>query len=248
MIFSNKAATAFLFTATVWITALVHGVLHSGNAQAERSTALPIALNCPDQFDSIDQLSAHRMPTPQGECLLEVTPETQGFNYRSFSFSNSGLFQVFNSFEAQNGQPLSGARTYFLFPRTGLPDFHFSEGDHRLTITLSDQSTLIFSTETTRAVDWDYAFTEAHKVDRKNRGGFEITTSKSLILDTGWAFRKPAYTIKSGKSEFRDHQGNHCTLPNQDLFIYGGYDPKFRFANDSDLRKFLTERCPLLSF
>ena len=222
-----------------------------GAIGAAQATLAPAPLNCVDQFDSVDRLTAHRMPTPHGECLLAVSPDTSGLNYRSFSFSNSGLFQVFNSFNPQGSQPISGARTYFIFPRTGVPDFRFSEINHRLIVTLSDQSTLTFSTETTRALDWDHAFVEAPSVNRQNQGGFEINSAKTLILDTGWAFRKPAYTIELGQSDFKDHLGTHCKLPNRDLFIYDGSsasDPKFRFATDTDLRKFLTERCPLLSF
>lgn len=215
---------------------------------AQASIAPPQALNCPDQFDSVDQVSVHRLPTAQGECLLFVTPDTDQLTYRSFSFSNTGMFQIFNSYEPGDSQPLSGARTYFLFPRKRLPDFYFSESDHRLTVTLSDQSSMTFSTETARAIDWEHAFTEETSVNRKNKGGFEITGGKFLILDTGWAFRKPAYTVASGKSEFRDSQGSRCTLPNRDLFVYGQNDPKLRFASDSDLKKFLAERCPQLSF
>lgn len=236
----KKGVAAFIISGIAGIAAIT-----------QASFALPPAVNCPGQHSDQGALSAHRLPTSQGECLLEVSPESDGLNYRSFTFSSSGLFQIFNSFEPLHAQPVSGARAFFIFPRKRLPDFHFSEANQQLTVTLSDQSKLTFSTATGRAVQWDHMFTESLDVNRTNQGGFEINGPRTLILDTGWAFRKPAYAIASGKSEFRDAFGNRCALLNRELFIYDGsaaYDPKFRFAKDSELKNFLAERCPQLSF
>ena len=186
---------------------------------------------------------------PRGnDCIILITPSDPGEKYRDYSFSSKGIFLVFNTFSSTGSNSSStGARAYFIFPRTQNPTFSALPNGDILVQDASGKSIRFSSAATKLESISGIEFNEDPQVNKNNNGGIDITAQDTLILDTGFQLGAEGYTFPNRTSTFHDPSGETCVVKNKEIFDYVGYDANLKFPTDLDLANFLSTRCPNLN-
>ncbi len=181
-------------------------------------------------------------------CFLSADPFTASANmkYRSYLFANDGLMMVFNSYNVNESASSHGARVFFFFPRNNTPDIKI-------------QSTQTILKSATRGIEFVLSANqqqligmkggkalESPQISPNNAGGVELSNVKTLYLDAGFRLGEDPTGDAKRNSEFIDSDGRRCPVKNSEVFKYSSdQDPDFKFT-DSELKLFLSKRCPEL--
>jgi hypothetical protein len=204
--------------------------------------------DCADAFLTPGRVTLRAMATRQMGCTISVSPQESGLIYRRYAFYSNGMFTVFNSFGEGRSRTQTGIRTYFLFPR-GRPLAVTSTSESEVVISTASGAQARFSSTSGDLLSLDSASVVlASQITPQQQGGVELSPHSGILLDSGFGVGRPAYVDGRAQSTFQDGVGNRCQVPNSMLFVYGGQDPVFRFADDSSMQQFLRSRCPTLQW
>ncbi len=178
-------------------------------------------------------------------CWLTVHPDGKDLVYRSYLFDQNGFMMVFNSYGDGPIASHTGARVFYVFPRSGafpwasVPDL----GLGTLVVEVF-MSPLLMSTSSGRWwLDSPIAFVkEDTQIHRRNRGGVELQLKDGVLLDSGFRLGGDP-RVPQGRSVFRDRQGRTCEVANQHIFHFTGEDVELRWTQDRDVLAFLQKSC-----
>ena len=191
----------------------------------------------------------NRFATTGLGCTLQLTPIAKPHQiYREFWLDERGRFLVVSSVEGP-AETSVGYRTFFLFPRRGLPRFSLlPDGNVRIVTASGRAMTFAAADASLKSVDGG-TFSSDPRINLENDGGIELQIPQ-LVIDSGFSVGTVSYADPARKSVVRDALGATCTVRNDELFsnegTYGG-EPNFRFHTDELLAIFLRSRCPGLN-
>ncbi len=183
------------------------------------------------------------------KCWYSVGPEDQqDLIYRQFMFDSSGYFMVFSSYGNGPESTSTGAREFYLFPRSQAVAANVKADG--VAFTLANGLSAVYSADFARWVDAVGAdIWESPDVVEGDKGGFKIRINKGLQLDFGFKMGGAPSGNRKGNAEFRDALGNSCPVRNAEVMIWDANDDTtLRFATDQALRNFLNARCPTLKW
>ncbi len=185
-------------------------------------------------------------------CTLSIHPMEAYYDmiYRDYSFSNDGMFQVFNSFGPGEDSSDTGAREFFLFPRSQSYVTHtWDTTNQRLIVVNVTGDEFVFDTRKARLMSISRGVVKvASAVEPKNRGGVEFEKFPGVILDGGFSLGASPTGKKNNSSVFQDAKGKKCSVKNSEIFKYtSSGDAVFKYRSDSSLKTFLQGRCAGLS-
>ena len=216
------------------------------------SIAVSTPENCSYYHFGLPGVHFYRQFFAPTTCYVDVTPmDTETLVYRSYLFSDQGLFMVFNSYGDGEPSKFTGARVFYLLPRGATPHAEKTE-DGNLRINLaSPASSLEIDGITARLKgliknNVPAKLLEKEEINPQNQGGVEIANYAGLLIDTGFSIGQDPKTDPNRQSLVIDHKGNSCKLKNKELFVYD--NPNFeglRF-NDDQLKKYLHSACPAI--
>ena len=183
-------------------------------------------------------------------CSVKISDNTSKLYNRRYTFSEGGLMEVFNQYQAGKTSVTTGARSFFIFPRHQRPTATILKPDKNVTVVTSAGDVIYFNTENKLEISDDesrtFHISQSDVVSPTNQGGAEIILSgdaKRLILDCGFGIGGPTFndTKHQLSSTFRDSDGHRCTLPNSSLFVQNlkTHDSEFRFSQDAELYAYL---------
>lgn len=175
-------------------------------------------------------------------CLLIMKSDRDDKSYpvyRTYSFGDNGLFMIFNSYGEGPPSRMTGARTYFMFPRTGHVSAHVMTTGEVAARTASGHE-VRFSAERGRIAEITEAeFREDDAVRPDNEGGVEITFFSGLLLEMGYRRGGSPHGRPGRSSYFIDRHGNRCRVTNREIFSYDSSgDATVRFS-DEELADYL---------
>lgn len=224
----------------ILFSALLVGLTWVFQAQASN------AEECTRIVERVGTLNVHRQWTGT-DCYLSLLPiRSGGLVYRSYLITSEGQFMAFNSFGDGPVSTDTGARVFFLFPRTGVPDVALV--DNTLQVQMADKHLIMsFSPDSGYISDFSAGkLVEDQEISRTNQGGVEIQTQGFLMLDLGFKMGDSPTSNPNRKAIFYDGNGKFCQVTNKEIFNYtADDDSRFKF-NDEQLKKFLAQRCPAL--
>ena len=208
----------------------------------------PKGIKGPNRIDNlIVRFPAGSASQRGGTCSVLVDASYERERERSYSFMAAGQFLVNERFSRSSDRDsaVSGTRAFFLFPRPRWLKLDPQAAAGAVTVRLDPVRVVEigrsgFISRMTGAV-----IEEAPAVTAMTQGGVVFKRFEGVILDAGWgrgevAFRK----FPDGESTFTDRGGRVCAAPNRQIFNYGDrYHPVLAFGSDSELARFLTERC-----
>lgn len=205
------------------------------------------ATNCTEYLRREGAFQLQRMETDQKACFLGIDPFNvpDSFFYRSYLLTDEGLLMVFNSFGTDEGA--HGARVFYFFPRQLDPDMKVRHRGQISIQTATPGIELIFSTDETRILGMRGGqVKESSQVSPSNSGGLEFSHVQTLFLDAGFAYGQDPTGLPNRNSKFIDVRGQTCEVKNAEIFKYtSDGDSIFRFS-DTELKNFLSTRCPNL--
>jgi hypothetical protein len=214
---------------------------------------LPLHLfagNCTEFYQKLGYYNFVRQVTNDGTCDLGVNPDDawKTLIYRSLAFSDDGMLMVFNSYTKEETPQSTGARVYYFFPRSLMPDIQV-QNDLVTVQTATPGLTFKFSRLNSSILDFSWGeFKQDPQIDRANHGGLELKNKKGLMLDSGFAFDQDARGLPNQTSVFTDGAGGTCKVQNTSIYNYlPGDEVQFKFKDDASLSKFLKSTCPQLS-
>jgi hypothetical protein len=187
--------------------------------------------------------------TPIGSgCGIYITPlQRDSMVYRSYLFTDDGLFQIFNSFGNGAEQTKTGARVYAIFPRNEKIGFHVAIDQNSIRVQTSNRNT-VFKLSTTPQVSvqkiTNSDFLEDQKVQLANNGGLELSNNKFVYLDIGFGRGAAPQSNAESVSTFHDRRGRQCVVRNRDVFHYLHGDATLK--SDAKIRTALAKYCPKL--
>jgi hypothetical protein len=198
-------------------------------------------------------LQIETLETSKGHDML-LTPIEEAASYRAYSFSERGLFQVFNHYDypGVTEEMANGSRSFFLFPRKQIPTFKTPDSSGNIQVITSSGEAIDVLPAGPRmetAASSALQVSEASDIDPTNSGGVSVTLSPSaqmLLLDTGFSIDGVAFTQPNGVSTFIDSIGGKCALINSELFSFSDDDADLKFRTDAALYEYLKNACPQL--
>ncbi|MGE3974570.1 MAG: hypothetical protein AB7F59_08605 [Bdellovibrionales bacterium] len=150
--------------------------------------------------------------------MILVSQNVRPKAWRSYSYSQSGLFMIFMNFDESDDPHSTGARSYFVFPRKMEPRFQFTENE--LEVLDAAGHLHRFDLRTAKYLSMSESVLEVNsKIVRENQGGFKIKSSKHLLLDNGFALGELPYVDENASSFFRLEEKT-CTVHHRELFSY----------------------------
>lgn len=203
---------------------------------------------CTYYYRTANAFHYYRDEMSDGVCYLNAVYNLDTkMIYRSYLFSNEGIFMVFNSYGPEEGSNSTGARVYYFFPRDQKP--HGYENETGLIFeSSSSRASILTDSNNGRILEIKGSkFLEADKVSRDNKGGLEIYSHHSLWLDLGFAIGQDPSMKPNADAIFHDENGASCVVKMKELHDYPNHDVRFKFKKDSELVAFLKVRCPGLS-
>jgi hypothetical protein len=195
--------------------------------------------------DVIGDVEAYFAKLSSG-CGVYVTPSSKpDMIYRSYFFSDTGLFQIFNSYSSSEKSTETGVRAYFFLPRKKAVNYRFLiNGD--LLIETAVGSKILISHLNAHLVDaTGFKFIEDPQISKNNFGGVEITESQFLFIDSGFKLGDSPYADANRTSKLYDFQGRSCSINNRDLFNY--YKNGENLKSDMELTRLFAAQCPDLN-
>lgn len=211
----------------------------TANAQSE------LEKSCSKFYERTPALNYYRQFLTPDFCFISVTPQdTISMIFRSYLFSNTGAFMVFNSYGHGEDAKNTGARVYYFFPRTNIPERKLA--GNKLSIQTSSPTAIInFNGKTGEIESMNNSnFSVASQINAQNQGGVEIKTHKGLMLDVGFAQGHDPSLDKARIVKFQDHLGTQCTMRADEIFTYVNGDALL--PTDTEMKVFLSSRCPTL--
>jgi hypothetical protein len=231
------------------ISVLSATVLSTGVAHAATLDRGDFPTQCTDSDVVVQNAKASSSWDPQSQsCMLGIDPQDAlSLIYRSYLFSEQGLFMVFNSYGDGPDSQMTGARDFYLFPRRQMPVAR-DPGNGTIEVRLPNGDQAVFSGNDASIVSFGRADVKvAPEVSPDNRGGVELTLKQGIVLDCGFAIGHQPETRPQGSSVFKDSKGHLCTVKNNEVFSYfSDGNIAIRFKTDQDLSVYLQTRCPML--
>lgn len=199
--------------------------------------------DCSDLYQKSGAFEFQRF---QGEinCQILVSPANAGTDYyRAAVFTDEGMFMVFNSYEYSKGT--DGARVFYFFPRTRMPNFEKQSNGQIRVQTSSPGVFFDFDQVALRFAGMGGGIlTEDPQVRPDNAGGIELKDIQTLWLDVGFKFKGDPSADPSRSSTFRDPEGRRCEVSNSKIFTFTADGDSFFKLNDAELKTFLKTHCP----
>lgn len=229
--------SALVFVATTYLTAAYVFKSHNAIARPARNCEISVP-----HFAGEVEVYYSKIA---GECAVFATPQNKpGLVYRSYLFTDSGLFQIFNSFDETENHNATGVRAYFFLPRQNKVTFKLrKDGDLQIE-TAAGRTVIIEAKDARLKKITDAKFEESIDVKPENNGGVELVEAKFLFIDTGFAFGDSPYTDPDRHSTIHDSEGRICDLQNSELFTLAKGEA--RLKSDLELAQILSKSCPLL--
>jgi hypothetical protein len=181
-----------------------------------------------------------------GECYAVVSPVTfPGMVYRTFTFFDTGLLMVFNSYGKGGNTDSTAAREFYFFPRSGRLELKMDAQAGTVSVTMANGDEIDVDTATAQIQSSSRGVvTVARRVSPANRGGTEFRYYDGLMLDVGFARGDSPASSPDGVSVFRNRTGRRCSVANRELFNYSAHrEHVFKFT-DAELSNWLRKRCP----
>lgn len=220
---------SFFFVGLTWVSQA-----HASNAD-----------DCTRIVERVGMMNVHRQWTGR-DCYLSMLPmRGPGLVYRSYLITAEGQLMVFNSYGDGPISTDTGARVFYLFPRTGVPAVALV--DNTLQVQMADKHLIMSFSPDNGFISGFSAgkLSEDPEVSRDNQGGVEIQTQGFLMLDVGFKLGDSPTSNPKRKSIFYDGHGKFCQVTNKEIFDYSTDDSNFKFS-DEQLKAFLAQRCPAL--
>jgi hypothetical protein len=203
--------------------------------------------SCEDNFEVFDNTQVQTMESG-GVCYMSVHPRNvDRLIYRDFLFDSVGLLMIFDSYGQGSDSETTAARNYHFFPRQKALSYRYVPETKRLEVTSPSGKVIGFNTVKSILTDISGAKVDlSYEVNPAFRGGVEITANDSVFMDGGFQRGQSPSQNPKGKIHFRDASNKSCQLVNADVYRYTeDKDAIFKF-NDSELKSFLSTRCPQL--
>jgi hypothetical protein len=195
----------------------------------------------------VDQTQGYADSLGNGECFVDVTPSNiPDMIYRSYTFFDTGLLMVFNSYGGGTNSNSTSAREFYFFPRSGPVDVKMDSTTVNVSVTMADGDEIVIDPATAQIRSSSRGdVTVSPRIDRSERGGVEFPHYNGLMLDTGFKIGASPATAPDGEAVFRSAYGQLCKVTNREIFNYAGGEHTFKF-DDEKLSAWLKKRCPAL--
>lgn len=226
-------------------------LLFSLNSFAQQSSAPGDLPGCEDEVVRFKNTQIQVIGNPgTNRCFLTLSPISAYTKliYRSFLFSNEGLFMIFDSYGPGPENETTAAREFtqipHLFPR---PQFEIINDQVIVTQTSGDKFT--FDAETLEPISiTNTQFTFNRIIDPTIKGGIEINSFKNgLWIEGGFKVGASPTSKRYNKSTIRNSKNQSCTVGNTELYNYtADGDNVWKFADDKAFYQFLNKKCPAL--
>lgn len=205
---------------------------------------------CPVDDVTVGDLHVYSYSLSDEKCNITVTPawNDHALTYRDFTFGRDGSLMIFSSVPGAEATS-TGARTYFLFPRTNDLSVSISQangGEVRVRTPSGVVFTFSATTDLVTSIS-GARWSQDPQVSMHNDGGVEIQSIPGILLDTGWQLGDISYGNARRLSVFRDPFGAGCQVPDGEIFSYATPDPHVKYTTDASLWAFLASACPNLS-
>lgn len=210
--------------------------------------------DCTEFYEKAGAIRYYRQYFAPSSCYVSLGPQnTSNMIYRTYLATQDGLLMVFNSF-GPGGNEMTGARSYYFFPRVRLPNAELSDVKapgvtSRAAVvslhTANDKASAVFDAESGDLVSVGGAKVRVDpQIHPGNSGGVEIKDFEGLMLDLGFARAHDPVEEKNRVVYFQDHLGNRCGLKVSEIFKYSSGD--VILPGDGEIKALLGSRCPQL--
>lgn len=202
-------------------------------------------IQCSEIFKRAGAYQFHRFFGNNGKCYFSSQPMDNPpfyYHYRSFLFTDDGLFMIFNSYEGFD--VTDGARNFMIFPRNQTPSLAFEDTKPVMKSATSGFELVLHPTKSIIDSIHGGDFAEDYNINPTNNGGVEIFNMKTLILDSGFAVKKSSFADMTAESVFKDVAGHECRVVNKEVYHFVNHDDVAFNFSDAELKEFLAQRCP----
>jgi hypothetical protein len=198
------------------------------------------AQNCEETYEHSGAMYYRRHGYDDGTCYINAKNNNENIVYRTFYFSNDGLFMVFNSFGAGDDTAnMTGAHVYYFFPRGNEISYDAPAGKIQ---TATAGLTFLYNNTAGRLLGTSRGqIKEDAEISTANQGGIEIQSMDTLYLDSGFKMGSDPRD-RFANSVFHDANGNLCNVWNKDIYNYVGDEISFKFS-DTELKAYLLRTC-----
>ncbi|MDE2491173.1 MAG: hypothetical protein KGM24_10015 [Elusimicrobia bacterium] len=196
---------------------------------------------------AIGNTQAYADDLGDGTCFVSIHPMNADMVYRDYAVFSDGMLMVFSSYGAGEGPDMTSARSFYFFPRRGLPRLETDKAAGTVRVVMADGGVATFDPATAQIAGLDRgAVTVSPRIARDDDGGVEIPEYRGLMLDAGFRLGELPAGRPNAASTFRSAEGQTCTVTNSEIFAYKSGNPVLKF-DDAGLSAFLKTRCPGLN-
>ncbi len=208
---------------------------------------------CSESLVRVQNTQIHQMyDSREDRCYISVTSRiSTDLTYRSFLFSNEGLFMVFESYGSGSDRDTTGAREFTLMPMAQRYPSYEVLADGTLKVNHTSGEVFTFETAKVQLASISHAeITVKESIKPANRGGVEfVKINRGILHDGGFKVGSSATGNPSGYSQLRDSSDNNCRVQNKELYSYDSNgDNRWNYLDPMQLKKFLAKRCPKLKY
>lgn len=200
---------------------------------------------CVSKNDEVDNMFYQVLKSSTGVCFLSAHPlNSTNLKYRDFMWTSEGKFMVFNSYSNGSNSTETGARVFFLFPRSSNIDMDYQiNGSETVIKTAGDGLEFRVANDTGKLTAFNWGTVKESALRRDNNGGVELELNQGMVLDTGFALGTDPTSISGKKSQFSNKQGQTCVFKNTELFDYSNDDAIYKHS-DAKTWSLIRSRCP----
>ena len=179
-----------------------------------------------------------------GTCYISIgSRKLNDLIYRNYLITSDGQIMVFNSFGSGPSTSDTGARVFYLYPRTGELDLTL-RGD-QIVVQLVSGHRLIFDPSSVDLFSMEGGSVQVQsQISRRNAGGVEIELDHSYMLDMGFKLGNTPVWDLERQSFFINSKGEKCSFKNEELFYKKGGEVYPRYPADNKLESVITSKCP----
>lgn len=225
---------------------LFFGVL----VQATSSFGYSKPEDCPYQITHRDNLQfSMQYQSDRAECWHSIHPMNgyEDLVYRSYLVSSDGMLFVFNSYGKGSDTKSTGARTYYFFPREIYEPASVTLASNQVSVKINSKLSFDFESKNLYPLNnANIVFKNYTSINPKNAGGVEVLRYNGVYLDTGFMMGKPANSVPTLKSMFKNQFGQKCSIVNQSIFDYKNGDAILK--SDSVLHRIVAAQCPTFNW